>query len=329
MLVLATVFTKGLGRDEALAATAGAAVLLLWLIPWAQRWPLAVTAAFGLAWGWLLYGPLQWRTAEPWLFAAMAGAWALPVILQLAPDRLAQIATADNRRMLLGLQGVLATWITLLAVHANFTGPMLIAAVTAVALLVFGLAWRLGVRVALPASSVLLLAGALWAGVGLLSSTAWLMQTNGWTVVTVLALAAVAAWLPLLARTLADWADGWRRFALWAHGAGALLMLFWFFAAQRGSLAPYVTVLWGVSAIGLFVTGLFARERVYRLLGLTGLALCIPRVFLVDIDSTLYRIAAFVVLGLVLLWVGFSYHRFRHLITDADDVPGNKPQNSG
>lgn len=325
VLVLATVFTKGLGRDEALAATAGAAVLLLGLIPWAQRWPLAVTATFGLAWGWLLYGPLQWRTDEPWLFAATAGAWALPVVLQLSPDRIAQIAAADNRRMLLGLQGVFATWITLLAVHANFTGPMLLAAIAGAALLVFALAWRLGVRVALAASSVLLLAGALWAGEGLLSATVWLTQTNGWAVVTVLVLAAVAAVLPLLARSLAGWADGWRRFALWAHGAGALLMLFWFFAAQRGSLAPYATVLWGVAAIGLFAGGLFARERVYRLLGLTGLALCIPRVFLVDIDSTLYRIVAFVVLGLVLLWVGFSYHRFRHLIADAAETPERVP----
>lgn len=47
--------------------------------------------------------------------------------------------------------------------------------------------------------------------------------------------------------------------------------------------------------------------------GLSGLALCIPRVFIVDIDSTLYRIGVFFVLGVVLLWVGFSYHRFRHL----------------
>lgn len=328
-LVLATVFTKGLGRDEALAATAGAAVLLLWLIPWAQRWPLVVTATFGLAWGWLLYGPLQWRTNEPWLFAATAGAWALPVILQFAPARLAQISTTDNRRMLLGLQGVLATWITLLAVPANFSGPALLAATAVAALVVFALAWRPGLWVALPASSVLLLAGAAWAGEELLRASPWLLQNNAWGVAAVVALAAVAVLLPLLARTLAERAAGWRRFALWAHGGGALLMLFWFFAAQRGPLEPYGTVLWGGAAIALFVAGLFAQARVYRLLGLTGLALCIPRVFLVDIDSTLYRIAAFVVLGFVLLWVGFSYHRFRHLITNTGDTPENTPPNSG
>lgn len=329
VLVLAMVFTKGLGRDEALAATVGTSVLLLVLIPWAQRWPLVVTATLGLAWGWLLYGPLQWRSAEPWLFAATAGAWTLPVILQLSPDRLAQMTTTDNRRLLLGLQAVLATWITLLAVHANFTGAMRFAAIAGAALLVFALAWRWGVRVALPATSVLVLAGALGAGEALLRSTAWLTQTNGWAAVAVLVLAGVTSLLPLLARFLADWAAGWRRFALWAHGAGALLLLFWFFAAQRGSLAPYATVMWGVTAIGLFAAGLFARERVYRLIGLAGLALCLPRVFLVDIDSTLYRIVAFVVLGLVLLWVGFSYHRFRHLITDEGASPEPIPPKTG
>jgi hypothetical protein len=50
----------------------------------------------------------------------------------------------------------------------------------------------------------------------------------------------------------------------------------------------------------------------------------VPRVFVVDIQSTLYRIGAFVVLGVVLLWVGFSYHRFRHFITD--DAPPEAPK---
>ena len=66
------------------------------------------------------------------------------------------------------------------------------------------------------------------------------------------------------------------------------------------------------------------RERAARLAGLSGLALCIPGVFIVDIDSTLYRIGAFFVLGVVLLWVGFSYHRFRHLIANdgGEEVAG-------
>jgi uncharacterized membrane protein len=80
----------------------------------------------------------------------------------------------------------------------------------------------------------------------------------------------------------------------------------------------------GGAAIALFLLGLFARERAARLVGLGGLLLCVPRVFVVDIQSTLYRIGAFVVLGVVLLWVGFSYHRFRHFITD--DAPPEAPK---
>jgi uncharacterized membrane protein len=57
------------------------------------------------------------------------------------------------------------------------------------------------------------------------------------------------------------------------------------------------------------------------LLGLIGLLLCIPRVFLVDLESTLHRILAFAVLGVVLLWIGFSYHRFRQWITADPSAP--------
>ena len=139
----------------------------------------------------------------------------------------------------------------------------------------------------------------------------------------------VAVLLPVLARRIGDWAGGWRRVALWLHGGGALLLLFWFFGVQRGGLQPYATVLWGGAAILLFALGLFARERVYRLLGLGGLILCVPRAFLVDLDSTLYRIAAFVALGVVLLWVGFSYHRFRHLIAEPAEPAEDSPPKTG
>ncbi len=84
--------------------------------------------------------------------------------------------------------------------------------------------------------------------------------------------------------------------------------------AQRGELEPYITVGWAVAALVWFGVGLFGRFRPARLLGLVALALCVPRMFLVDLNSTLYRIIAFCALGGVLLWVGFSYHRFRHLI---------------
>jgi hypothetical protein len=87
----------------------------------------------------------------------------------------------------------------------------------------------------------------------------------------------------------------------------------------------WTTVIWALAGIVVFLAGLFLRARTHRIAGLLVLGACLPRIFFVDINSTLYRIAAFVVVGLVLLWVGFSYQRFRHLIdNDADrsEPPG-------
>jgi hypothetical protein len=101
----------------------------------------------------------------------------------------------------------------------------------------------------------------------------------------------------------------------WLAGLMALGLLFRLFAAPTGPLHHYTSALWGLSAIGIFLAGLWGRSKPLRVAGLIGLALCVPRVFIVDISSTLYRIAAFGVLGAVLLLVGFLYHKYRDAIT--------------
>ena len=55
---------------------------------------------------------------------------------------------------------------------------------------------------------------------------------------------------------------------------------------------------------------LVAHRLALRVIGLIGLGLCVPRVFVVDIRSMLYRVVAFCALGLALLTVGFLYSRF-------------------
>jgi hypothetical protein len=108
-----------------------------------------------------------------------------------------------------------------------------------------------------------------------------------------------------------------RRFRLslhWTLGAATLILLDSLFFTRGATLGHYITVCWGISAIGILLTGLLGQSKPLRLVGLAGLILCIPRVFLVDIQSTFYRIAAFVVLGVVLLVVGFLYTRFRSAI---------------
>ena len=137
------------------------------------------------------------------------------------------------------------------------------------------------------------------------------------------AVAATAVVAMVLARFLPGgilWATPTMRQAReWLFSAMGLGVGFALMRGQIGALQPYITVGWGVAALAWFGFGLFARSRPDRLLGLGGLALCVPRMFLIDLHSTLYRIVAFGALGIVLLWVGFSYHRFRHLI--AEDSP--------
>ena len=122
------------------------------------------------------------------------------------------------------------------------------------------------------------------------------------------------------------WSSANLRRAHWLGGGAGLAL--WFLACMelRGPAAAYITVGWGLAAAVWFLGGLILRAAPYRLLGLIGLALCIPRVFFVDLQSALYRIVAFMVLGVVLLWVGFSYHRFRHLIADSSPPIPSPPR---
>lgn len=81
---------------------------------------------------------------------------------------------------------------------------------------------------------------------------------------------------------------------------------------SEASHAAPLTVAWSLLALALFFAGLGLRERAYRLAGLVVLALAIGRVFLFDVwrFETLGRIVSFLVLGAVLLLLGYLYNRF-------------------
>ena len=100
----------------------------------------------------------------------------------------------------------------------------------------------------------------------------------------------------------------------WITAAAALVLADLLFLRQRGALAPYVTIFWGLSALTVFITGFLAGARPLRMLGLAGLALSTGRAFVVDIRSTFERIIAFLALGGVLLGVGYLYHRYQRMI---------------
>ena len=115
---------------------------------------------------------------------------------------------------------------------------------------------------------------------------------------------------------------------LWVACALAGMGISFIAAVQRGfGLVDYATIIWGMAAVALFVTGLVFRVQPFRLIALAGVGLGVFRLFAVDIQDTLNRIMAFAVLGLVLLGIGFLYHRFRHRLFDA--ATGREEEESG
>lgn len=327
VLVWQSVVFQGLAKGEALAATVGVALLLLAVSPRLPLWPLVPGAAIGVVLGWVQHRPFRVRVDDTWLLVAATAAWALPVLWHLSSRRQELLGTPWQRRFVGLLFTALATWFSLQALRAHFSGPALAAIVAVDALAVFVLGWRLGLRPAFPAASVILLAGAGWTAWALVWSSGWLVRPDPLDLGAVLLLAGTALALPVTGRGRPETdAPGWRRWAPWLHALGVLGLLFWIMVERRDAWAPYATVLWAAVAMAIFALGLFARERAYRLTGLAGLALCVPRMFFVDLDSTLHRIVAFVALGLLLLWVGFSYHRFRHLIVEPDQPDDPPPK---
>ena len=142
---------------------------------------------------------------------------------------------------------------------------------------------------------------------------------NGWQ--TEMLIAVSVAVLFLIAHGIAlAWRRGRLRPVTWSHGIAGLGLFFYACSGDFLGIASWATVCWGLAAIVLFVAGLFAGLRPYRLTGLAGLALCLGRVFLVDLEHPLYRIYAFFAISIVLLSAGYLYHRFRRFIDAADGV---------
>lgn len=321
VVTLQVTWFNGLNREHALVAAVATAVALMAGAAKAQRWPLvsASTLALGLAGGGFLLA--DWKPVGQglgWLLAAGLGAWVAPAWLAGSAVRRETVVSPAWRAGLPGWQTAFAGVLTFLVLSAGYSGALRVGATALSALAVALLAWRPGLRPALTAASVGLAVGA----VGCFDFG---RNAMGGEWIAIALVFGLGAGLPVLARRwVGAGAAGWLQWAAWVHPFAAWLGFAWVVIRQEGALAPYATMLGGTAAIGVFLLGLSNRERAARLAGLSGLALCIPRVFIVDIDSTLYRIGAFFVLGVVLLWVGFSYHRFRHLIANdgGEEVAG-------
>lgn len=77
-----------------------------------------------------------------------------------------------------------------------------------------------------------------------------------------------------------------------------------------------LTISWSLLAFLVLGAGFALKERTYRLLGLGILIASIGRIFFIDVWhlETFYRILSFLVLGGVLLALGFLYNRFAEAI---------------
>jgi uncharacterized membrane protein len=77
-----------------------------------------------------------------------------------------------------------------------------------------------------------------------------------------------------------------------------------------------VTLALGLQGLALMFTGLVSRERVMRVSGLALLLACILKLFIYDLREleALSRIMSFVVLGVFLLAISWTYTRYREQI---------------
>lgn len=105
--------------------------------------------------------------------------------------------------------------------------------------------------------------------------------------------------------------DAGARLALLAAGTVLLAVL-----VGREAAPSLVTMGWGLQGTALLLIGFVARERALRLAGLAMLFVCILKLFLYDLREleALARILSFVVLGLVLLGVSWTYTRYKEQI---------------
>lgn len=121
-------------------------------------------------------------------------------------------------------------------------------------------------------------------------------------------------------------------------GLGAIGLLFGYLTLEANSLFTEflprmrlggISIVWSLFALGLLLRGIVCREKPVRVLGLGLFTVVAFKVFLVDLAGleALYRIAAFIILGVLVLCGSLLYLKFRETFVteDAQDVitPGS------
>jgi len=220
------------------------------------------------------------------------------------------------------ISGALSTFVAslitvaaLLLMHCTSTEPWQTAGYVAVAL-AGALLWRFGKFPHTHAPSTIAIVVSALATIRLCLGASSSTESIALTAGLISASGTLSYGLILCARQRAA---SWRKLGLIPAAIGTALAFFVFGSSAIG-VEQMTTVCWGATSILVFIAGLAGGLRSYRLVGLIGLGVCLVRMFLIDIDDTLYRIIAFFAISVVLLLIGFLYHRFRKHIEAFDKI---------
>ena len=84
-----------------------------------------------------------------------------------------------------------------------------------------------------------------------------------------------------------------------------------------------VSIVWGAYAAALLFIGFLVRVRSLRLSGLALFGLTALKLVLVDIAKVkdLYRIVAFLVLGALMVWASYLYHKIEKRMEEGMRTP--------
>ncbi|MBU3677096.1 MAG: DUF2339 domain-containing protein, partial [Chitinophagaceae bacterium] len=91
--------------------------------------------------------------------------------------------------------------------------------------------------------------------------------------------------------------------------------------SERKATKTAWPIIWSVFSLVLMVSGMRRRIKLWRIISLSLFTLTIAKLFIYDISNVGQggKIAAFIILGIILLLVSFLYQKIKGLFTDDDN----------
>jgi uncharacterized membrane protein len=92
--------------------------------------------------------------------------------------------------------------------------------------------------------------------------------------------------------------------------------------SERKAVKTAWPIIWSICSLILMVAGMRQRIKLWRIISLSLFTLTIAKLFIYDISNVGQggKIAAFIILGIILLLVSFLYQKIKGLFTDDDDT---------